>query len=166
MFDIEKELKNQMKYIRRCCAMFCRNAYDIDSLQSEVAERIWAKRHQFKGDEKDFNKWAFVITRSLFINNYRHAKKYTLVALEDYTIYNDFDIEADMDYKQLLNDILFTIERKFRKIHSDIFRLHVIEGYKIYEVAEMLGVPDGTVKNVAHTIRKYISKPENIKRAA
>jgi RNA polymerase sigma factor (sigma-70 family) len=160
MFDIEKELQSQIKHIKSCCSMFCNNREDISLLESAVLEKIWTKRHLFKGSESDFKSWTFVVTRGIFIDNYRKTKNYTFTNIEYYS--QDLNYSTDIYNKMYLDDILYTIEKKFKKLHRDIFRMHIIEGYKIFEVAKELKVPDGTVKHTVHTIRKYIGNPDNI----
>jgi RNA polymerase sigma factor (sigma-70 family) len=159
-FSIEKDIKSQFKHIRKCCSKFYKKREDIELLESEVLEMIWRKRDKFKGDEIDFQKWSFVVTKFAFINNYRRTKNYTFSNIDYYS--DNLSYSDDIYNKMYIDDILYTVEKKFKKIQSDIFKMHIVEGYKIVEVAKELKVPDGTVKSTVHIIRKYINNPENI----
>lgn len=141
-----------------------RDPEEISMLESEVLEKLWTKRHLFSGNASEFKAWVFTITRNTYISKYTKAKNRKTEDIDE--IYDqphtDFDVSEDIDNKKQINDILYTIEQKFKKDYVDIFKANVIDGKKYEECAEEFGYPMGTVKNVIHTIRKYVSDPENV----
>lgn len=159
-FDIEKDLSLMMQYISNCCRKFLHDPDEASLLESEVLERIWKKRRLFKGSESDFRGWSYTIVRNLFITNYRAKKKVTMQDIDEHT--NRFKVKDLFNDSNELRDILYTINKKFPKRKVDIFLKHTMEGYKIHELAKEFDIPDGTVKNITHTIRKYLSEPGNI----
>lgn len=58
------------------------------------------------------------------------------------TLSSDYDQEAEVSYKNLVDDLRDCLGKK-RFIQ--IFDLHFIEGYTVREVADKLGVADGTI---------------------
>lgn len=162
-FNIEKEIGFQIKHVRKCCYMLLKRREEADLLESEVLEKIWDKKHLFKGDEKDFKGWAFTIARNIAITNFR-KKKYRIEDIDSlrWDKHSMFVVNNTYYPRQQLKDVVYTIKSKFKEQQTEIFRLHVVEGYKIFEVAKELDVPEGTVKHVVHAIRKYISNPDNI----
>lgn len=153
-----------MRHIHNCCVNFLRDPEEISMLESEVLEKVWTKRHLFSGSHNDFKAWVFTITRNTFISKYNKGKSNRIEDID--TIYDqprvEFDVEDDIDNKKRIADILYTVEMKFKKDYVDIFKANVIEGKKYEECVKEFGYPMGTVKNVIHTIRKYISDNENI----
>ena len=93
--------------------------------------------------------WLYTIMRNIFINNYRRAKRitfssdpateYKLLSLSDNHTFNR-PTDA-VEFKELWTSI--------NNLRDDIrkpFKMY-ITGYKYHEIAEILAIPIGTVKN-------------------
>ncbi len=167
-FNIKKELSNNldvhMSHIHQCCYKFLKDPEEISLMKSEVLEKIWTKQHLFSGTHSEFKAWVFTITRNTFISKYNKNKgKHTDDISEMYNPPSiDFDVQGDIDNKKQLKDIIYTIDTNFKKLQADVFKANVIDGKKYEECAEEFDLPMGTVKNIIHVIRKYVSDPLNI----
>lgn len=162
-FNIEKEIKHQITHVRKCCYMLVRRREEAELLESEVLEKIWDKKHLFNGSEKDFKGWSYTIARNIAITNF-NKMKYKVDSIDSVLREQHSVFISNNSYypKQHLKDVVYTIKSKFKEKQVEIFKQHVIEGYKIHEIAKRLEVPEGTVKHVVHAIRKYVSNPDNI----
>lgn len=140
------------------------NPDERDLLYSQVIEKIWIKRHIFDGTIAEFRGWVNTMIRNTHIDNYRNNKGVFRVDINE--AYNDpgvnIDVSSDIDNKKQIRDLLYTIDQKFNKKYSTIFKMHIVDGYKISETSINLDVPEGTVKAVVSKIRAYISDPANI----
>ncbi len=162
--ELSKNLKSHIGHIQFCCYRFLKDPDEISLLKSEVIEKIWTKRHLFSGNHNEFKAWVFTITRNSFISKYNKKKENPTCDISE--MYDQpsvsFDSASDIDNKKQIKDILYTIEQKFTKVKADLFKANVIECKKYEECAEEFDLPMGTVKNIIHTIRTYVSDPANI----
>ena len=104
--------------------------------------------------------WLYTIMRNIFINDYRKAKKFTIVK-------DDTPGEALLNSKQgivkndaeaglALKDIRQNIHR-LPLIYKDPFILYY-EGYKYNEIASIYKEPLGTIKSRIHFARKLLKQ--------
>jgi RNA polymerase sigma factor (sigma-70 family) len=100
-------------------------------------------------DYTNLKAWVFTIMKNTFINNYRHnVKQNTLIDVTQDLHYLNMAhergyISAESTFSE--NEILKAID----SLNDDLrlpFRMH-IEGYKYKEIADELGLKEGTVKS-------------------
>lgn len=108
---------------------------DRDEAVQECLYKAWKKRHQLK-DERHMRAWVIRILINECHNIQRKRKR-------------EFPLEelparvAPADADPDLHDALFSLDEKLRLP----ILLHYIEGFSIKEVAEILRLPQGTVKS-------------------
>jgi RNA polymerase sigma-70 factor (ECF subfamily) len=104
--------------------------------------------------------WLYTIMRNIFINNYR--KK-----IKQQAIFDSTSTDFLVDYSQTAISNLAESRLRLKEIHTAIYRLPpifkdpfllYIDGYKYYEIAEILHEPIGTVKSRIHFARKLLKK--------
>ena len=104
--------------------------------------------------------WLYTIMRNIFINNYR--KK-----IKQQVIFDSTSTDFLVDYSQPAISNLAESRLRLKEIHTAIYRLPpifkdpfvlYIDGYKYYEIAEILHEPIGTVKSRIHFARKLLKK--------
>lgn len=106
-----------------------------DAIQ-EALIRAWLKLPTLHNPER-FEHW---LVRILLRECYRIAKKTKYFALEkENTAYIDADPTEHMD----LHEAMY----KLKIEHRAPLILHHMMGYKVYEIAQMLNVPAGTIKS-------------------
>lgn len=116
-------------------------------------------QHKFK-EETNLKGWLFTIMRNTFINNYRKnkraqtlhdpTKELYFLNVEDTHTFNS--PAQNFEY----NDLWKNINELKEELHIP-FKLYT-SGYKYHEIAELLNIPIGTVKNRIFHARKDIQK--------
>jgi len=108
---------------------------DRDEAVQECLYKAWQKRHQLK-DERCMKTWVIRILINECHNIQRkRSRELPLGELPERVAPADADAE--------LHDALFSLEEKLRLP----ILLHYIEGFSIKEVAQILRLPQGTVKS-------------------
>lgn len=141
------------------CLRYCKN-YDAakDAMQIGFIN-IFEKIGSFKGDSK-FETWMTRIMINNALNELRRNNKYGLIediAGMSETLEGTEDVDANavsrMSYDELI-EILQTIPDGYRVV----FNMYAIEGYSHKEIAETLGINEGTSKSQLNRARKYLQE--------
>lgn len=144
---------------------YTKNPHDAQDLVQDTYAKAFTSFHQFEPGT-NLKAWLYRILTTTFINSYRKAQRQPLIAsgeLEDWQIADasshtsdqgksaeDEVLEnlADGDIK----DALAAIPEEFRMA---VF-LADVEGFSYKEIAEIVGVPTGTVMSRLHRGRKLL----------
>ena len=114
-------------------------------------ESKFAENTNFKG-------WLLTVMRNIFINNYRKTmRENTMIdsTVDLYHITNATDdSQSTPDGAHACNEITALISQ-FPTDYREPFNMHVA-GYRYEDIAEMLGMPLGTVKARIFTTRKKL----------
>ena len=129
-----------------------------DSLQDSFLT-IFKKVEQFK-DKGSFEGWMKRITVNTVLQKYRKQRVFD-IARED-QIEDQADLEIEDDGIPL--DFLLKIIQELPDRYRLVFTLYVLDSYSHKEIAEMLGISDGTSKsNLARARMILKSKVESYK---
>jgi RNA polymerase sigma factor (sigma-70 family) len=102
----------------------------------------------------------YTIMRNIFINNYRRKAKQN-------TIFDSTPNDFLLDYNQTTITNAAEGALRMKDIQAAIYKLpHIFrnpfllyfEGYKYFEIAEMLNEPLGTIKSRIHFARKLLKE--------
>jgi len=110
---------------------------------------IWKKAKTFKGNSKP-STWILGIARNLAFNLLRKEKKGDRLPEEKPV--SDPSKQAEMSVH---------VERALSKLpdaHREVVHLVYYEEMNLREAAEVLGIPEGTVKSRMHHARKALAK--------
>jgi RNA polymerase sigma-70 factor (ECF subfamily) len=102
-----------------------------------------------------FKAWVRTIMVNTAIDYYRSNKKYQLhVTINEIelTDFND-DVISQLSVEEIMGLI-----SKLSPMYRMVFMLYVVEGYKHKEIAEMLGVNEGTSKSQLSHARKALQE--------
>jgi RNA polymerase sigma-70 factor (ECF subfamily) len=120
------------------------NREDAEDLTQETFVKVFERLDSFRGDST-LGAWIKRIAVNHALNFLRQSKRLYFVALEFHTALPD---EPDIDEESWACDI--------RQVHEAIkalpdgcrmvFSLHLLEGYRHQDVAEMLGITESTSK--------------------
>lgn len=147
---------------------FTRNPSDAEDLVQETYLKAFRAWRQFEPGT-NLKAWMFRILTNTFISSYRKERREpTIVSADgrgDFDLYQNLleyvspdpsaesevlERMVDEDVKQALSDL------------PDSFRMAVVlsdvEGFSYKEIAEMLGIPIGTVMSRLHRGRKTLQK--------
>ena len=112
-----------------------------DSLQDSFLT-IFKKVDQFKG-KGSFEGWIKRITVNTVLQKYRKKRVFD-IARED-QIVDEIDVEVENDGIPL--DFLLKIIQELPDRYRLVFTMYVMDDYAHKEIAEMLGISDGTSKS-------------------
>lgn len=125
------------------CTRYCANRADAEEIMLDGFMRVFDKIEQFR-EEGSFEGWIrrIMVTESLMFlrksKQWRHE-----VPLEDVTVESDY-VWADTAVNE--NDLL-RIVNQLPDGYRTVFNLYAIEGYPHADIAEMLGISEGTSKS-------------------
>lgn len=132
--------KYSSKFLAICCR-YINNRMAAEDLMVESMMKIFDKVNQF-GFKGSFEGWAkrLVINEALM---YLRSKKMLEVGLDDVgELLNSYSQGLDFESDELLS-LIQALPNGYRTV----FNLHAIEGYSHQEIAEMLGISEGTSKS-------------------
>ncbi|MEJ2720246.1 MAG: RNA polymerase sigma factor [bacterium] len=123
----------------------------------ELFQETWFRvvRHTGKQPVNDFKKWMFAIATNLYRDELRKRKVRRLFLGRETAGEDQGGTAAAWETSSTAEDLAVreAIGRAMRTLTSRqrmVFTLTQIEGFKIREVAEMLGKSEGTIKSTLH----------------
>jgi len=130
------------EYFFSICLRYSPNYTEAeDSLQDSFLT-IFKKVDQFKG-KGSFEGWIKRITVNTVLQKYRKKRVFD-IARED-QIVDEIDVEVENDGIPL--DFLLKIIQELPDRYRLVFTMYVMDDYAHKEIAEMLGISDGTSKS-------------------
>jgi|TARA_B110000879_G_scaffold58940_1_gene82779 RNA polymerase sigma-70 factor (ECF subfamily) len=152
---IANKRKSQFLLYKQCysillsiCLRYEKNKEDAEFLLNQGFMKIITKLSTFKGD-RPFEAWIRRIMINTIIDDYRkNSKEKSIIQFKDiqndgteniWVEYNAADLEFEAEELLGFIDKLPTESKK-------VFVLFAIDGYSHKEIAEMLGISDGTSK--------------------
>jgi len=119
---------------------------DRDDAVQETLLKAWGKRHRLK-DERYMKTWVISILINECHNIQRKGKRVELPGELPERV-------APAEANEELHDALFRLDEKLRLP----IVLYYIEGFRVNEIAEILGVPQGTVSWRMSKARKELNR--------
>jgi len=158
--------------LRRHLLHTVRDSDAAEDLLQEVFLRVWTRADQWNG-RGPFKAWLFRIATNLALNYLRSIQRRKQQPLEMAT--NAYDESDDsqipswmVDLSSLGPDEAFEHAERYEQLHRvigtlpdekrEVFRMVREEEMDIREVAELLGIPAGTVKSRLHYATKHIAR--------
>ena len=108
--------------------------HEAEDLVSQVFLKVFQKWDSFDETKASLSTWIYTITHNTVVDYYRSRRVLTQYA--DYMDFEDFAAPEVDDRLDLLADALLALKEKER----DLIILHYYKGYKLKEVAEMMGM--------------------------
>jgi RNA polymerase sigma-70 factor (ECF subfamily) len=125
------------------CLRYSENAEDANDVLQEGFIKVYKNLDKFRG-EGSFEGWVRRIFINTSIEHYRKkVKLYNVSEVQENTV-EDTDLSAldSLAAKDILNII-----NELSPGYKQVFNLHVVEGYSHKEIADMLGITEGTSKS-------------------
>ncbi len=143
-----------------------------DDLTQEVFLRVWNRAAQWNG-RGPFRAWLFRIATNLALNHIRSVKRRREQPMDPPSDVSDEEEENGVpgwmiDASALGPDAIFEQAEQYRLLNRfvealpeekrEVFRMVYDAEMETREVAEKLGIPEGTVKSRMHHARKQIAR--------
>jgi RNA polymerase sigma-70 factor, ECF subfamily len=144
----------------KICHRYCTDLQEAGSLYNEGMLKVFGKISQY-GHEGSFEGWIKRIMVNTCIDHCRRQVKFQTKPLE-HTDSESWSVSPEVYGRINAGDIMMLV-RELPKNTGLVFNLHVIEGYKHHEIAELVGITAGTSKWHLNEARKLLKqKLENL----
>lgn len=156
------------RYARRLKGFFFMQLGGDEELAADATHDVFLRAYEARSRYQEGRKvdtWLFTIAYNICKNHYRsNAYEAQLLASLDAEPVSNQQIEVDLD-AAILDEALAQVLNELPAPLHQIFSLHYQEELTIPQIAEIVGVPEGTVKSRLHKtmniIRKKLKQYEN-----
>jgi RNA polymerase sigma-70 factor (ECF subfamily) len=132
-----------------------------EDLTQEILLKVFKSLDRFNRDA-DFGTWLSSVARNYCIDNYRASKREKEVLVEDLVAFDLAPASAGNPHPALVEDDRRSFLRKGLDLLPEKLReavvLRDLQGLSYQEMAERLGLPEGTVKSRINRGREELSR--------
>jgi RNA polymerase sigma-70 factor (ECF subfamily) len=148
----------QGDFLKPFAIALTRDSEAARDLYQETIYRALLHREKYT-EGTNIRAWLFTIMRNLFINHYRHKVKQQLF-LERATRVLVLLHQPYVDNQAITNMQVKSIQHAIYRLPNLFKRPFLLyyEGFKYYEIADMLHEPMGTIKSRIHFARKMLKQ--------
>jgi RNA polymerase sigma-70 factor (ECF subfamily) len=135
------------------CRRMAQGGDEAEGWSQDVWVRVWERIGSFRG-ESDFSTWLHRLAVNLILDRIRSAARHR-EWLQEVAV----DTRAAGPVRGMGREERVDLERAVDALPDGartIFLLHDVEGYKHREIADRLGVAEGTVKAQLHRARRLL----------
>jgi RNA polymerase sigma-70 factor (ECF subfamily) len=153
------------RHARRLMGFFFRQLDRNEAVAADFTQdafmRIWTARNKFVGTS--FRTWLFTIAFNLVKNHYRHAEHqqhYEQFLALHQAVTEDSKIIETLDEKAFDK----ALRKELEHLSPDarlLFSLRFEEELSVPQIAEVMAIPEGTVKSRLHTLTQTLKKKLN-----
>jgi RNA polymerase sigma-70 factor, ECF subfamily len=125
---------------------------EAEDLTQEILIRVYQNLKSYRSEAGNFQNWILRVARNLIIDHYRQARRYPqpggseeleTATVQDDRIPNPQRAAEQVEASRFLQEGLQALSPELK----EAIILRDLEGMAYQEIADMLGVPDGTVKS-------------------
>jgi RNA polymerase sigma-70 factor (ECF subfamily) len=149
------------RYARRLKVFFFLQLGGDEELSADATHDVFLRAYEARNryeEGRQFDTWLFTIAYNICKNQYRsNAYEAQLLASLDAEPTSDQQIEVDLDATMLDEAIAQVLSELPTPLHQ-LFSLHYQEDLTIPQIAEIIGIPEGTVKSRLHKTMNIIRK--------
>lgn len=149
------------RYARRLKGFFFMQLGGDEELAADATHDVFLRAYEARSryrEGSNVGTWLFTIAYNICKNHYRsNAYEAELLASLDAEPVSDQQIEVEMDAAQLDEALERVLSELPPPLHQ-LFSLHYQEELTVPQVAEIVGIPEGTVKSRLHKTMNIIRK--------
>jgi RNA polymerase sigma-70 factor (ECF subfamily) len=136
---------------------------EAEDLTQEIFIKIYQNLKSFRSDAGSFQNWVLKVGRNLIIDHYRQTRRFQQAAgteemeamnLRDDKVPNPHRAAEQLEASRFLQDGLQALSPELK----EAIILRDLEGMAYQEIAELLSVPEGTVKSRINRGRLELAK--------
>ena len=153
--DFEKLVRENQRVVYQIALTVLRNPADAEDVTQDAFMRAFAKLSSLREPQR-FRAWLYRIVRHLALNRLRASTRSR--AREELASANSaclVDVETLAEDREFEARVHFEISRLPEKLR-EVLLLCAIEDLEPSAVAEVLGIPQGTVRSRLHSARKRL----------
>ena len=136
------------------CLRYASDYHSAEDILQDGFVKVFRNIHKFR-HEGSFEGWLRRIFVNTAIEHYRKAvPMYPILEVNN----SHLDVIDDLTLAQLEADDLMGLVQSLSPGYRTVFNLYVIEGYSHKEIAEMLGISEGTSKSQLARARYLLQK--------
>lgn len=167
----EELARSQHRRIYGICYRFIGSASEAEDLTQDVFIKVFRNIESFDPSKGGFNTWLTTLTRNMLVDNYRRARMDRVTDSLDETASGEEDGPSRLDRladtgrnqeQQLAGMELRTqIQEALKQVSPELREaviLRDLEDMDYKDIAEVLGVPQGTVKSRISRGRSELAK--------
>jgi len=153
---METEDPNKFRpYLYRYAVTLCKCPYAAEDLVQDTlfkADRALKRGRYQQGS--NLRAWLCIIMRNVYINTWRRGLRFSSIlgdiALQKPSSYEDKPLDR-MNLEELLEVLRVAIPIE---THYKVLVMALVQEYEYQEIADILGIPKGTVMSSLHRARK------------
>ena len=150
--NIEELIVKYAEWIRKTASRYYSSEFDADDLASETIYKILSQGDRYNPD-RSFKPWALTIMENTYKTQYNRRRCVLFTAYGDYDSYHTSDSADQLLRVRQILSIVRECGRKSRNIESVLL---YARGYSYEEIADIVGIPVGTVKSRVASGRKML----------
>jgi RNA polymerase sigma-70 factor (ECF subfamily) len=136
---------------------------EAEDLTQEIFIRVYQNLKSFRSESGSFQNWIMRVGRNLIIDHYRRTRRFQQAAgteemenmnLKDEKVASPQRIAEQSEAARFLGDGLQALSPELK----EAIILRDLEGMPYLEIAEFLGIPEGTVKSRINRGRLELAK--------
>ena len=129
----------------------CGNVADAEDLTSITFEKAWRGRDRYRRDKGAFSTWLYTIARNTCLTAVR-AQSYRKTAVLDPSS------EPSVSSTTPLSIELDQYLSRLPEVQREVITLFYLEERSVEDVAQLLDLPEGTVKSHLHRARRALAE--------
>ena len=145
----QAEIRRIEKLLYRVAWSYMGNHADVEDAVQDALIKAWEKRDTLR-DLKLFRPWMTRILSNQCKDLLRRRKKWNFRPLEDAAAQEVEIPEADAPVLEAM--------RKLKPELRVLITLYYVDGYSIHDLADTLGIPEGTVKTRMRNARRQLGR--------
>jgi RNA polymerase sigma-70 factor (ECF subfamily) len=167
----EELARTQHRRIYGICYRFIGSASEAEDLTQDVFIKVFRNIDSFDPTKGGFNTWLTTLTRNMLVDNYRRARMDRVTDSLDETVSGEEDGPSKLDrladtgrnQEQLVSgmELRTQIQEALKQVSPELREaviLRDLEDMDYKDIAEVLGVPQGTVKSRISRGRSELAK--------
>ncbi len=136
---------------------------EAEDMTQEIFIKVYQNLKSFRADSGSFQSWILKVGRNLIIDHYRQARRYQQAGgseeletlnLKDDTVPNPHRAAEQTEAARFLSEGLQSLPPELK----EAVILRDLEGMPYQEMADLLGIPEGTVKSRINRGRLELAK--------
>lgn len=135
------------------CMRYGKSKEQADDIFQEGLIKVYRDLYQYDSARSAFKTWS---ARVMVHAALRYLKKYTWADTFNIDEANNYESKDDTIYESLAARELTMLVQQLPVGYRLVFNMFAIEGYSHKEIAQQLGISEGTSKSQLSKARKYL----------